>query len=193
MKHRVIDFLQDNEITALKIAASYEYNRNFVMISLALGTGLRNSELVNLTVKCIRPFDEISHFLDVPGTITKGGFSRQIPLHPDLRVLLLNFLNWKFHHNEPIVEKANLFLSKYTHNNLRPRDFQRIVRSLSLRAIGRSVSPYTLRHTFATRLLSISNLRVVQKVLGHKNIQTTQIYAHLLNNDVAEAINKLQL
>ncbi len=187
-----VDILLDHEIQAIKQAAFLYSIRDFILITLALGTGLRNSELCYLTVECIRPLDEISNFLDLPGTIAKGGNPRQIPLHPDLRISLNNFLTWKWNHGERIDGPAFLFLTKYTHINLRPRDFQRILRSLSLQAIKRPVYPHMLRHTFATNLLSVSNLRIVQKVLGHKHITSTQIYTHPSTSEIADAINKMK-
>ncbi len=165
--------------------------RDFTMISLALFTGLRNSELINLTVFCIAPYTGITDSLEVPGTIAKGGHSRSIPLHPDLKVLLTKWLAWKDDHSEPTLPHSPLFLSQRTKNKLSPRDFQRILRNISIKAIGHAIHPHVLRHTFATRLLSKSNLRIVQKLLGHVNIQTTQIYTHPNKDDFSSAIDQM--
>jgi len=186
-----VNILLEEEIVPLKQAAASHFFRDFVMISLALGTGLRNSEITNLTIECIRPLYEISNILDLPGTIAKGGYSRQIPLRPDLRALLQKFLEWKWNNGEQIYGEAPLFVSRYTHRYLNPRDFQRILRSISLASIGRTIHPHVLRHTFASRLLSVSNLRIVQKLLGHKNLSTTQIYTHPSNNELFDAIKKM--
>ena len=192
MKRRVINVLIDSEITALKLIAFESYTRDGMIITLALGTGLRNSELCDLTIECIRPFNEISGILDLPGTIAKGVFARQIPIRPDLKLLLQNFLIWKFNRGERIDGTACLFLTKFTKNKLQSRDIQRIVRSLSMRSIGRPIHPHILRHTFATKLLAVSNLRIVQQVLGHKNISSTQIYTHPSTDEIAEAIKKMK-
>jgi len=191
MKKPFVDVLLDSETTQLKAIASESYKRDWMIITLALGTGLRNSELCDLTIECFRPLDEISAILDLPGTIAKGGNSRQIPLRPDLRVSLQDFLTWKFHHGQRIDGTAYLFQTKFTNKKLNPRDIQRIVRSLSLKSIGRPIHPHILRHTFATRLLAVSNLRIVQKVLGHKNISTTQIYTHPSSDEISDAIKKM--
>jgi len=53
------------------------------------------------------------------------------------------------------------------------------------------IHPHTLRHTFATKLLEKSNIRVVQQVLGHKNLQSTMIYTHPSKNVILEAINEI--
>jgi len=193
MKRPEIKVLLDSEITMLKVIASESYTRDWMIITLALGTGLRNSELCDLTIECIRPFNEISGILDLPGTIAKGGFARQIPIRPDLKLSLHNFLTWKFQHGQRIDGNACLFQTKFTNNKLQPRDIQRIVRTISLKSIGRPIHPHILRHTFATRLLSVSNLRIVQKVLGHKNISSTQIYTHPSSDEISEAIKKMEI
>jgi len=193
MKRPEINVLTYSEINALKLIASEQYTRDLMIITLALGTGLRNSELCDLTIECIRPFDEISGILELPGTIAKGGFPRQIPIRPDLRLSLHNFLIWKVDHGQRIDGNAYLFQTKFTNNKLQSRDIQRIVRSLSLISIGRPIHPHILRHTFATRLLAVSNLRIVQQVLGHKHIASTQIYTHPSTDQIAEAIKKMKV
>lgn len=174
----------------LSIALATNY-RNYIIIYLALTTGLRNSELCNLTVECLRTFEIIPNILNLPGTIAKGGASREIPLHPDIRKNLEMFFSWKHDHHEPLTPDSFVFVSKYSHNPLSPRDIQRIVGTTSKLSIGRSIHPHILRHTFATKLLAVSNLEIVRKVLGHKNIQTTQIYLHPSTNEISKAIDKM--
>ncbi|GAH96402.1 unnamed protein product, partial [marine sediment metagenome] len=55
----------------------------------------------------------------------------------------------------------------------------------------REIHPHILRHTFATRLMSKTSMRVVQELLGHKNLSSTQIYTHPNNADLQEAIDSL--
>jgi len=179
------------EIDSILAQAKEHGYRDYVIIKLALGTGLRNSELINLTIDCFFYLDNIVHVLDLPSTIAKNHIPRSIPLHPDIYVLLDNFIDWKINHNEPTEPISYLFVSKFTHHKLCSRDFQRIVNRASSMSIGRKIHPHTLRHTFATKLLAKSNLRIVQQVLGHKNISTTQIYTHPSSNDISEAINKM--
>ena len=179
------------EIDSILAQAKEHYYRDYVMIKLALGTGLRNSELLELTIDCFFYLGNIVHVLDLPGKIAKNHIPRCIPLHPDIQDLLLNFFKWKEENNEPCNYASYLFISKFTKSKLGPRDFQRIVTRASSMSIGRKIHPHTLRHTFATKLLAKSNLRIVQQVLGHKNLQTTQIYTHPSSSEVSEAINKM--
>lgn len=183
--------LLDMEIDSILAQAKDINYRDFVMIKLALGTGLRNSELLGLTVGCFWYLGNIVKILDLPESIAKNNITRSIPLHPDLQNLLEKFIEWKFDENEPHKPEDFLFVSKFTKYRLGPRDFQRIVNKASSMSIGRSIHPHILRHTFATKLLAKSNLRIVQQVLGHKNIQTTQIYTHPSNNEISAAINKM--
>ena len=179
------------EVDSLLSQAQATNRRDWIMIDLALNTGLRNSELIALPIECIKSYETIVNILSLPGTIAKGGRPRDIPLRPDIRTHLELFLLWKRDRGESLGPTDFLFVSKFTHNKLSPRDFQRILTKISAKSIGRSIHPHVLRHTFATRLLSVSNLRIVQQVLGHVNLQTTQIYTHPSNDDVSAAINRL--
>lgn len=185
------EILLDHEAEMILEHAYKSSERDRMMILLALSTGLRNSELVHLTIECIRPYGEITSIMELPGKIAKGGWPREIPLKPDLRVELSAFLKRKFDWGEGILNSDYLFVSRFTRNKLSQRDFQRVLKTISTNSIGRSIHPHILRHTFATKLLEVSNLRIVQKILGHKNIQTTQIYTHPNSNDLVNAVNQL--
>ena len=183
--------LLDMEIDSLKAQAYDSGVRDFTMILLTLNTGLRCSEVTGLTVNCVYSYDTVMNFLDLPGAIAKGGRSRKIPFHIDVMKQIEVFIFWKRTARESMEPDAPLFLSKFTHNKLSSRDFQRICRTLSIKCIGRPIHPHTLRHTFATKLLQNTNLRVVQKALGHADIRTTQIYTHPSDEDLNEAIQKI--
>lgn len=183
--------LTEEEIQRLLTAAQLHSIRDSTMITTALFTGLRNAELIGLTIECIAPYTEVSTVLELPAQIAKGHRPRQIPLHPDLRAKLQNFLCWKEENYEPLHPDSPLFLSKFRKQPLSTRDFQRIVNHLSKTAIHRRIHPHTLRHTFATRALRMSNLRVTQKLLGHANVQTTQRYTHPSTDDMEKAIRNM--
>jgi len=163
------------------------------MIYLALSTGLRVSELVGLFIEDVCPFGEISRILTVPSRIGKGGKKREIPLNQDTRDIIHLFLKFKVTREEFTNSDSFLFVSRYTKNSLSSRDFQRIVKNLSIKSINRSISPHTLRHTYATRLLRHTNIRVIQELLGHAWINTTQIYTHPDKTDCIDAVDNFKL
>lgn len=190
-KQKEPEILLDHEIELIMEYADKSSERNRMMISLAVNTGLRCSEVIHLTIECIRPYDVITPMMLLPGTIAKGGYAREIPLKPDLRAELASFLKRKFDWGEGMLQNDFLFVSRFTRNKLNTRDFQRILREISIKSIGRAIHPHILRHTFATRLLAVSNLRIVQQILGHKNIQTTQIYTHPSSNELSVAVEEM--
>ncbi len=183
--------LLDREIPLLLAEARRSSVRDFTMISLCLCTGLRNAELLALRTENISPYGIITNILELPAEIAKGHHPRSIPLRSGVKLDLEAFYIWKEHNSEPVLTGNFLFLTARSQNKLLPRDFQRIVSTISARAIGRCITPHTLRHTFATKLLRISNLKIVQEVLGHRNIQTTQLYVHPSSDEVEKAINRM--
>lgn len=189
----MFNIIDEQEIQLLLSAAKRDSARNFTMIFLALSTGLRVSELVGLFIEDVRPFGEVSRILTVPKRIGKGGKSRDIPLNDDTRSIITDYIRIKEDCHQFTNSDSFLFVSKNTKNPLSTRDFQRIVKDLSVRTINRSISPHTLRHTFATRLLKHANIRVIQETLGHAYLNTTMGYTHPDKNDCIDAINKSKL
>jgi integrase/recombinase XerD len=189
----MINTINESEIQNLLSAAQLHSTRDFVMIFLALSTGLRVSELVGLFIEDVCPFGEVSRILTVPSRIGKNGKKRDIPLNQDTRDILKTFIGTKVVSNHPTNSDSFLFVSKGTKNPLSSRDFQRIVKNYSVKSIGRPITPHTLRHTYATRLLIHTNLRVVQELLGHARLNTTQIYTHVTIDDAQQAISNFKL
>lgn len=185
--------INDIEVIKLLNASFKQSLRDFTMIFLALQTGLRVSEIVGLYIEDVAPYKEVSTVLTVPQRIAKNGKKRAIPINEETRKVIGSFLESKTYFLERPKPNNYLFLSRYTYKPLSTRDFQRIVKTYSIAAIGRAISPHTLRHTFATRLLKHTNLRVIQELLGHSSIQTTQIYTHVTSEDTELAIDKLRI
>lgn len=186
----ILVLLQGEEASLLAQARD-EGPRDFLMIYLALNTGLRNTELISLNVEDVYDYRTVLNFLDLRKSTTKGKKPRTIPIHSALKIEIGNFLDWKIDHKEDTTPSSPLFISKKTGNRLSPRDFQRIVRSISLKAIRRPIHPHSLRHTFATHLLGKTNIRVVQELLGHSRLSSTQIYTHVSMADSISAIDGL--
>ena len=156
--------------------------RNHAIIETLYGSGLRVSELVNLTLNHLF-LDE--GYLIVEG---KGNKQRMVPLSPAAIDNIRNYL--RFGRNT--VRQGNehyVFLNRRGVRLTRVMIFY-IVRSLAEKAdIKKTISPHTLRHSFATHLLEGgANLRAIQQMLGHESISTTEIYIHLDSTRLREEI-----
>lgn len=174
------EFLTVSEVGKLLNAYSingdaYEV-RNRTILEILYSSGLRASELVALTVSSI-DFDE--EFIRVTG---KGNKTRMVPIgKPALRMLqfYLDTARNQFLGEEG-ERSALIFLSRNGRKLDRERIWQ-LVREAALRAgITRSIHPHTLRHSFASHLLANgADLRMIQDMLGHANIATTEVYTHV--------------
>ncbi|MFX0088082.1 MAG: site-specific tyrosine recombinase/integron integrase [Candidatus Hodarchaeota archaeon] len=156
----------------LALLATPKNVRDKTILFLLYGTGLRVSELSNLDVDQLDLENRIIHV--VAG---KGNKDRIIPL-PDLIIPILE--NYITERNSNFKDSA-LILNR-SGNRLTPRSIQRIVKKYKKEAglDDKVVTPHTLRHAFATHLLSNSvDIRVIQELLGHASLSTTQLYTHV--------------
>ena len=152
--------------------------RNLALLELLYGSGLRASELVSLPSGAVRPGQP---FLMVRG---KGDKDRLVPVSSRAETAVANWVA------ASPGGRAWLFPSGKSHIS-RVRLFQ-IVRLLAADAgiPPERVSPHVLRHAFATHLLSGgADLRVLQSLLGHADIATTQIYTHVDSARLVELVN----
>ncbi len=162
--------------------------RNHAMTTLMLETGLRVGELVNLIILDLLQDNEPVNWLKVPKEIAKGGTAREIPLSVPARLVIINMQKRIWNHYK-------WFPTHYAFNcgcptkHITTRQVQRLLKSYGKDALKTEITPHMLRHTFATRVLRTSNTRIVQKLLGHKNINTTQIYTHPNDKDLEKAID----
>ncbi len=148
--------------------------RNRAIIEVLYGCGLRVSELVNLKISELY-LDE--QFLMVIG---KGNKQRLVPISS---VAIKEIEKYKYDRNQLDIKKGEediLFLNRFGHRLTRVMVFYIIKKHAGLAGITKQISPHTLRHSFATHLLEGgANLRVIQEMLGHESITTTEIYTHL--------------
>jgi len=144
-----------------------------------LSTGVRVGELVKLTFSDLFYNDSPVKTLIIRAEIAKNHHERSIPVCDTLNTSLLSFSN-----KLDITRQGPIF-------DYSIRQVQRIVERICIAAIGRRVHPHVFRHTFATRLMRVTNARVVQQLLGHSNLTSTQIYTHPNSVDLTEAVNKM--
>lgn len=174
--------LSETEVDRLLAAARAlrddpaEAARLTALLEVLYATGLRVSELVGLRWP---PFGDDPRFLVIRG---KGGKERLVPLSEPARQAVADYGGWR---SDFITGKTSpwLFPSRGESGHLTRQRFGQLLKDLAV-AAGISpakVSPHVLRHAFASHLLAHgADLRAVQKMLGHADISTTQIYTHVL-------------
>ncbi|MBI9032345.1 tyrosine recombinase [bacterium] len=159
--------------------------RNLAILELFYSSGLRITELIILTLTSI---DFTEKIIKVHG---KGDKTRLIPVGRKAIEAIQNYLSIR-----------GTFLSKFSGNILflsksgKPLDRLELKAILSqyLQLVGqkKGYSPHTLRHTFATHMLSNgADLRAIQEMLGHANLSTTEIYTHVSLTDLTRTVNDL--
>jgi integrase/recombinase XerD len=149
--------------------------RNKAIIETLYSCGLRVSELVNLKLSDLH-FDE--GFIMVTG---KGDKQRIVPVGSNAIRQIDQYVKYVRSTRKISYESENvLFLNQYGHKLTRAMIFEIVKKSVALAGISKTVSPHTLRHSFATHLVENgADLRAVQEMLGHASITTTEIYTHL--------------
>ncbi|MDB2657230.1 site-specific tyrosine recombinase XerD [Crocinitomicaceae bacterium] len=161
-----------------------EGHRNKAILETLYSCGLRVSELVNLKYEDIF-FDE--GFLRVIG---KGSKQRLVPVSPSVaKEIELYEVATRNHMNIKPGNESFVFLNRRGAKLTRVMIFTIIKNLVEKAGIRKNISPHTFRHSFATHLLEGgANLRAIQEMLGHESITTTEIYTHLDQGYLKEAI-----
>jgi integrase/recombinase XerD len=160
--------------------------RLYALLEVLYATGLRVSELVALPSAAAR---RDQRMLVITG---KGGKERPVPLNDAAKQAMADYLGLLRNVREQ--EDKWLFPSFGESGHLTRQHFARDLKSLAARAGLRAaeISPHTLRHAFASHLLQRgADLRVVQTLLGHADISTTQIYTHVLEERLKSLVRDL--
>ena len=146
--------------------------RDHAIFELIYSSGLRVSEVVGLNIEDVAMDDQI---LTVRG---KGNKMRALPFGNLAKAALNKWMDHRIKISS--AEDRAIFLSK-SGQRLSIRSVQKSIRSWGIKAgINQKLSPHILRHSFATHMLESSkDLRLVQELLGHESLSTTQIYTHL--------------
>lgn len=164
--------------------------RNYTMALLMLDAGLRVGELVKITQFDLWHSTEPIKSLEVRAEVAKLERPRSIPMSIRLRSAIRTMKGdvWQGFYGTP--EYFAFYISRPEHP-IGIRQVQRIISTAGHHALHLTVSPHMLRHTFATRLMTKCSIRVVQELLGHSSLTSTQIYTHPNNLDCQKAIDSL--
>ena len=196
LDQRLPSALSEEEIEQLFTAADQDATdngfRNKIMLSLLYVSGMRISELVHLTISDLH-FD--TGFISVNG---KGGKGRLIPLPRPMLASIDQYLKTAhraFAAGDRGARATDLLFPIFYAGKVKPitrQAFWIILKQIWLKSgISRSLSPHTLRHSFATHMLKRgADLRSLQMLLGHENIATVEIYTHVETSYLREMYDK---
>lgn len=174
--------LSEEEVARLIESASTSYHR--VILMTLYGTGLRREELCRLRVADVDSQRMVIHVRQ-----GKGNKDRDVTLSPRLLEVLRAYWKWR-------KPKTHLFPSPYRSRTDRPIDSKTVwhaVRRAAQRAgIKKKVSPHLLRHSWATHLLERgTDLKTIQVLLGHFDLEATTIYLHLSQRHLQSVNNPI--
>ena len=161
--------------------------RDRALLETMYATGIRVSELINLKLK------NLHEDLKLVKVLGKGSKERLIPIN---EVALSWIKRYEKKVRDPLLLQKNkssefIFLNNRGEALTRQAVWQIIKRYCKMAGIEKDVTPHTLRHTFATHLLENgADLRVVQEILGHSDISTTQIYTNLTQKHILQVYKK---
>ena len=175
---RSLDLISADELTRLLKAPatdSLEGKRDHAILQLLFSTGLRISELCNLSI------DDVDLTRDEFSVRGKGDKIRVVFLSDGAKDSIKNYLSARKDMEDALFIRYGKKAHVGEDARVSPRAVQRLLKHYATKAgITRKVTPHVIRHSFATDLLSNgADLRSVQALLGHANIGTTQIYTHV--------------
>ena len=177
---RVLSEEDIDKLLDIELKDAYSY-RNKAMLELMYSSGLRVSELLDLRIS------NIDFNMNLVRVFGKGSKERIIPMDDIATKYLFEYIN--LYRNTLLRHNVtDLVFVNSRGNKLSRQGFFKILREIALeQGINKEISPHTLRHSFATHLLNHgADLRSIQTMLGHENIETTQIYTHVSNNYVKQ-------
>jgi len=189
LKRKLPDTLSHDEVMSMIDSIDVSQmngHRNRAVIKILYGCGLRASELVNLKLSNI--FRE-EQYIRVIG---KGSKERLIPINEDA-IEEIDFYNQQYR-NKITISPGNedfVFLNRRGKMISRVSIFTIVKTAAETAGINKSISPHTLRHSFATELVKNgADLRAVQDMLGHASITTTEIYTHLDRKHLKQTLQR---
>jgi site-specific recombinase XerD len=175
------DYNSPEEVNA-KEKTYYHALRDFALFELVYSSGLRRSEAAGLNVGDL---DLYSGFVRVMG---KGSRERLVPVGDKALAAIREYLDTR---PKPLAHGLPLFLN-HKNGRLTGAGIALVFRKLAKRArFARPMNPHSVRHSFATHMLDHGcDLKSVQEMLGHKNLQTTEIYTHVSLERLKEVYDK---
>lgn len=186
--HALPDFFSEKEIDSLLTANEKRTdrlkNRDQALLMLMFASGLRASEVVNLTFNQV-DFD--NRIMKVSG---KGNKDRLVPFTTSAKEAMLNYINGL--RKDLLKEDTEYIFLNSQGNKMTVRGLEYILDEIEAKTgLYGKIHPHMLRHSFATKMLNRgADLRTIQELLGHSSIETTSIYTHVAYENMKETYEK---
>lgn len=186
--HALPDFFSEKEIDSLLTANEKRTdrlkNRDQALLMLMFASGLRASEVVNLTFNQV-DFD--NRIMKVSG---KGNMDRLVPFTNSAKEAMLNYINDL--RKDLLKEDTKYIFLNSKGNKMTVRGLEYILDEIEAKTgLYGKIHPHMLRHSFATKMLNRgADLRTIQELLGHSSIETTSIYTHVAYENMKETYEK---
>lgn len=186
--HALPDFFSEKEIDSLLTANEKRTDklkdRDQALLMLMFASGLRASEVVNLTFNQV-DFD--SRIMKVSG---KGNKDRLVPFTNSAKEAMLNYINGL--RKDLLKEDTKYIFLNSQGNKMTVRGLEYILDEIEAKTgLYGKIHPHMLRHSFATKMLNRgADLRTIQELLGHSSIETTSIYTHVAYENMKETYEK---
>ena len=183
VRRKLPNILSREEITRLINASSSLFQRTLLMV--LYGTGMRRAELARLKIAHIDSQRMVIHVVD-----GKGHKDRDLPLSPALLDTLRAYWRW-------LKPRTWLFPSRMHRDRERPISdkavWQACIRAAKMAGIAKPTTPHLVRHSWATHLLEAgTDLRTIQLLLGHEDLETTARYLHLSQKHLQQVANPIE-
>ena len=179
----VLSFQEIEEIFAAVDMSTPHGQRDRAILETLYACGLRVSEAVNLKIT------DLFFDIGIIRIVGKGGKERLIPIGSDAVKFINLYIQYIRSQMKVIHDEDIVFLNRRGRKLTRVYVFTMVKNLVALTNLQKSVSPHTFRHSFATHLIEGgANLRVVQELLGHESIMTTELYTHLDTSFLRETL-----
>jgi len=168
----------------------WKSQRNYLIALLMLDAGLRVGEVCRLRISDLFFEATPKRALQIDSVIAEKGCTRLVPLSErTVRAMeQMWILVWR---GRSVHSGQFAFTNTPETRPITVRQIQRIIGGAGLKSIGRKIHPHVLRHTFATRLMRVTSTAVIQRLLGHKNLSSTQVYTHPNGDDLRAAVDSI--
>jgi len=165
--------------------------RNSCMGAIMLDAGLRVGEITRLRKSDLFLLGKPKTAIVINQAIAEKGCTRTIPTTLRIQnfIARMEIEVWKEFDQ---INDHYAFFSCVPTRPLTVRQIQRVIETASELSLHRRIHPHILRHTFASNLMRVTSIRIVQQLLGHKQLSSTQIYTHPNSNDLTQAISGME-